>query len=167
MPRNNILIYIQQDATLHSLFISGDCSTCFGWTIIHHQERKQLYLQHLVFVIPLLLSATIVEELEPVWVCCGCQLQHTQTGSISSTIAKDSSNGVRNTRCCRWSWLRSWRWVMVPPETCRAVSRQNKLCNVASCWIYIRKDKLARSYFHLVFVTQKINNQNREMRVRY
>jgi hypothetical protein len=23
--------YIQQDATLHSLFISGNCSTCFGW----------------------------------------------------------------------------------------------------------------------------------------
>jgi len=23
-------IYIQQDATLHSLFISGNCSTCFG-----------------------------------------------------------------------------------------------------------------------------------------
>jgi hypothetical protein len=30
----------------------------------HHQEHKQLYLQHLVFVTPLLLSATIVEELE-------------------------------------------------------------------------------------------------------
>ena len=26
-----ILIYIQQDATLHGLFISGNCSTCFGW----------------------------------------------------------------------------------------------------------------------------------------
>jgi hypothetical protein len=26
-----ILVYIQQDATLHSLFISGNCSTCFGW----------------------------------------------------------------------------------------------------------------------------------------
>jgi len=25
-----IPIYIQQDATLHSLFISGNCSTCFG-----------------------------------------------------------------------------------------------------------------------------------------
>jgi len=24
-------IYIQQDSTLHSLFISGNCSTCFGW----------------------------------------------------------------------------------------------------------------------------------------
>jgi hypothetical protein len=26
-----IYLYIQQDATLHSLFISGNCSTCFGW----------------------------------------------------------------------------------------------------------------------------------------
>jgi len=26
-----IPIYIQQDATLNSLFISGNCSTCFGW----------------------------------------------------------------------------------------------------------------------------------------
>jgi hypothetical protein len=146
-------IYIQQDAALHSLFISGNCSTCFGWyhnpssgaqttvstasrichtvtaicryrervgtglsvlchllvllgdltfmgpcivsifqytrisnkmqrytvylhletalhvsggNTTHHQERIQLYLQHLVFVTPLLLSAAIVEELEPV-----------------------------------------------------------------------------------------------------
>src|SRR5215475_9812340 len=58
--------YIQQDATLHSLFISGNCSTCLGGTSTHHQERIQLYLQHLVFVTPLLLSAAIVEELEPV-----------------------------------------------------------------------------------------------------
>jgi len=64
--------------------------------------------------------------------------QHTQTSSNSSTIAADSSNGVTNTRCCRYSCLCSWWWVMVPPETCRAVSGQNKLCNVASCWIYIR-----------------------------
>jgi hypothetical protein len=28
---NCIPIYIQQDATLHSLFIPGNCSTCFGW----------------------------------------------------------------------------------------------------------------------------------------
>jgi hypothetical protein len=37
-----------------------------GGTITHQQERKQLYLQRLVFVTPLLLSAAIVEELEPV-----------------------------------------------------------------------------------------------------
>jgi hypothetical protein len=36
-----------------------------GRTTTHHQERRQLYLQHLVvFVTPLLLSAVIVEELE-------------------------------------------------------------------------------------------------------
>jgi hypothetical protein len=29
--KTNIPIYIQQDATLHSLFISGNCSTCFEW----------------------------------------------------------------------------------------------------------------------------------------
>jgi hypothetical protein len=31
----------------------------------HHQERKQLYLQHLVFVTPLLLPASILKEMEP------------------------------------------------------------------------------------------------------
>jgi hypothetical protein len=37
-----------------------------GGTSTHHQERIQLYLQKLLFVTPLLLSAAIVEELEPV-----------------------------------------------------------------------------------------------------
>jgi len=31
-----------------------------GGTTTHHQERKQLYLHHLVFVTPLLLPAAIV-----------------------------------------------------------------------------------------------------------
>jgi hypothetical protein len=53
-------------------------------------------------------------------------------------IAAGSSNGVTNTRCCRYSCLHSWRWVVVPPEICRAVSRSNKLCNFASCWTYSR-----------------------------
>jgi hypothetical protein len=37
-----------------------------GGTFTHHQECIQLYLQHLVFVTMLLLSAAIVEVLEPV-----------------------------------------------------------------------------------------------------
>jgi hypothetical protein len=64
--RNNILIYIQQDATLNSLFYLETAVHVSGGNITHHQERIQLYLQHLVFVTPLLLSAAIVEELEPV-----------------------------------------------------------------------------------------------------
>jgi len=48
--------YLYLETALH---VSGGTST-------HHQERIHLYLQHLVFVTPLLLSAAIVEELEPV-----------------------------------------------------------------------------------------------------
>jgi len=64
--------------------------------------------------------------------------QPTQTGSNSSTIAAGSNNGVANNRCCRFSCLRSWWWVVLQPEKCRAVFRSNKLCNVGSCWTYIR-----------------------------
>ena len=64
--RTNIPIHIPQDATLHSLFYLETALHVSGGTSTHHQERKQLYLQHLVFVTPLLLSAAIVEELKPV-----------------------------------------------------------------------------------------------------
>jgi len=80
MHRNDIPIYIQQDATLHSLFYLETVLHVLGGTTTHHQERKQLYLQHLVFVTPLLLP---------------------------TAIAAGRSNGVTNTRCCRYSCLRS------------------------------------------------------------
>jgi len=57
-------MYVQQDATLHSLFYLETALHVSGGTTNHHQERKQLHLKHLVFVTPLLLSAAIVEELE-------------------------------------------------------------------------------------------------------
>ena len=64
MHRNDILMYIQQHATLHSLFYLETALHVSGGTTTHRQERKQLYLQHLVFVTPLLLPAAIVEALE-------------------------------------------------------------------------------------------------------
>ena len=54
----HFLIYVQQDATLHSLFYLEIALHVSGVTSTHHQERIQLYLQHLVFVTPLLLPAT-------------------------------------------------------------------------------------------------------------
>jgi hypothetical protein len=54
MQRHTVYLYL--DNALH---VSGGTST-------YHQERIQLYPQHLVFVTPLLLSAAIVEELEQV-----------------------------------------------------------------------------------------------------
>ena len=64
MHCNYILIYIQQDATLHSLFYLETALHVSGCTITHQQERKQLYLQYLVFVTTLLLSTAIMKELE-------------------------------------------------------------------------------------------------------
>jgi len=73
---------------------SGFCACAITFqtqcTSTHNQERIQLYLQHLVLVKPLLLPAA---------------------------IAAGSSNGLTNTRCCRYSCMRSWLWVEVPPET--------------------------------------------------
>ena len=47
-----ILIYIQRDAKLHSLFYLETALHVSGGTTTHLQERKQLYLQHLVFLTP-------------------------------------------------------------------------------------------------------------------
>jgi len=54
-----ILIYIHQDATSHSLFYLETALHVSGGISTHHQERKQPYLQHLVFVRPLLPPAAI------------------------------------------------------------------------------------------------------------
>jgi hypothetical protein len=52
MQRYTVYLYLKTP-----LHVSGGTST-------HHQERIQLYLQHLVFVTPLLLSDAVVEGLE-------------------------------------------------------------------------------------------------------
>jgi hypothetical protein len=65
-PNNILIVYIQQDVKLHSLFYLETALHISGGTITHHQELKQLYLLHMVFVTPLLLSAAILEELEQV-----------------------------------------------------------------------------------------------------
>ena len=46
---SNILIYIQKVATLHSLFHLETALHVSGAITTPYQERKQLYLQHLVF----------------------------------------------------------------------------------------------------------------------
>ena len=56
MQHYTVYLYLETD-----LHISGGTST-------HHQEPIQLYLQHLIFVTPLLLPAAVVEEVELVTV---------------------------------------------------------------------------------------------------
>jgi hypothetical protein len=68
MHRNYIPIYnISKKTQRYTVYLYLETALHIaGGTCTHHQERMQLYLQHLVFVTPLLLSAAIVEELEPV-----------------------------------------------------------------------------------------------------
>ena len=71
MHRNNVLAYIQQGATLHSLFYLDTALHSLGGTTTHHQEHKQLYLQHLVFVT--LLPAATGTGLSVLWVAHATQ----------------------------------------------------------------------------------------------
>jgi hypothetical protein len=83
---NSIPIYIQQDATLDSLLISGNCSTCFGW-YFHPSSGAHT----------------------TVFTASG--ICHTVTAICrysSAAIAAGRSNGATNTRCCRYSCLRFW-----------------------------------------------------------
>jgi hypothetical protein len=75
MQRYTVYLYLET-----ALHVSGGTST-------HHQKRIQLYLQYMVFVTLLLLSAAIVEELEP-------------TGLSVLWVAYA-------VRCCRYNCMRS------------------------------------------------------------
>ena len=91
VQRKYISIHIQQDATLHSLFICGNCSTCFGWYLhpssgAHNCIYSIWHLSNRYCYLPL-----IAEELE------------LQSSSNSSAIAVGNSNGLTSARCCRYS----------------------------------------------------------------
>jgi hypothetical protein len=77
----NIFQYISNKIQLYTVYLYLETAVhVSGGTSTHHQERIQLYLQHLVFVTPLLLPAA---------------------------VAARSSKGLTNTRCCRYSCMRS------------------------------------------------------------
>ena len=75
-------------------------------------KTTKLYLQHLVFLKPLLLAAAILEELRQVAVA---------VWQIPVTVD---------------TFLCSCWWVGNPPETCRALYRKKKLFNFAFSWLY-------------------------------
>ena len=91
--------------------ISGNCSTCFGW-----------------YFYPSSVAHTTVST--AFGIC------HTVTATCRYRGRVGTGLSV-HTQTSRYSCMPSWWWVEVTPVTCRAVSRYNKLRNVASCSIYI------------------------------
>ena len=128
---SNIIIYVYPTRCNVAQFIlSGNWSTCFGW--YHHPSSGAQTTVSTASGICHTISAIcryrgrVGTDLSVLW------------AAYATHSTADSNNGVTNTRFCRYSCLRSWWWVVVSPEICRAVSMYNKLCNAASCWIYIR-----------------------------
>ena len=106
---NSIPIYIQQDATLHSLFISGNCSTCFGW-YFHPSSRAHTT----VFT-----ASGICHTVTAI-----CRYR----GRVTVWQIPDA---VYTVVCATDD---AWKYQ---PKHLEQFSDINKLCNVASCWIYI------------------------------
>jgi hypothetical protein len=120
MQRYTIYLYLET-----ALHVSGGTST-------HYQERIQMYLQHLVFVTPLLLSAALVEELEPVWVCCGWLRPPTAHSNREIAVTVWQIPDAVGTVVCAPD--DGWKYH---PKHVEQFPVINKVYNVASCLIYI------------------------------
>jgi hypothetical protein len=61
--------------------------------------------------------------------------------TVSATFRDRIFRSLTSASCCIYSYLCSWCWVELSPETCRAVlQKYNKLYIVASCWTIIDTD---------------------------
>ena len=81
---------------------------------------------------------------------------------------------LTSTRYCKYSYICSWWWVEIPPETCRAVSEINKLCKDASRWKYIKRNILrlhgplnVKRYCFFVFLRILIKSKTVPNKVTY
>ena len=173
------------NSTLHSLFISENCSTCFGWylhpssgahttvstasgtcqTVTARGRSKPdgtrwrvggevkgkqaigegshylaLYLGTWSMVCPLIRTSRLPvvdwtdspadlnglvhfsERPNLVSARVPSRFKRALPAAIVEELA-GSSNGLTSTRCYRYSCVCSWWWVEIPPETCRAVLR--------------------------------------------
>jgi len=125
--RESMSIIVQRDATLYSLLylckllymfrvvtppiIRSTCNCNYG---IWHWSNRLCYL-------PLSWSR---------WNC----------RSNGSMIAEDSRDGLTSAICCNYSYMCSWWWVKLPPETCRAFYR-----NIINCTESLQFQRLHHS----------------------
>ena len=118
--RKRIFKCNQQDATLHNLFISVKCSTCFRRFLRPSSGAQKLYIQHRV------LCQTFT-------VTCHC---HGTSSNSSTTVAGSSKVFTK------YPMLYIQFWAPADGRRNRLkhvehFTEINKLCNVASCWLYL------------------------------
>ena len=117
-----IFKYNQQDATLHELFISVKCSTCFRRFLRQSSEAQKLYMQHRVLCQTF--SAT-----------CHCR------GRDVLSLQRQWQVAVKfweSTRCCIYSFWAPDDGRRNRLKHVEHFTEINKLCNVASCCLYLK-----------------------------
>ena len=61
--------------------------------------------------------ASSLQKYDKLYIVASCR-------SSYSTTAEGNRDGLTSARCCDYSYMCSWWWVELPPETCRASSLQ-------------------------------------------
>jgi hypothetical protein len=139
---NSIPIYIQQDATLHILFISGNCYTCFGWYFssssgAHTTVSTASGICHTVTAI-CRYRGRVETGLSVVWVAYATHstLKPVPTlprkRQLAVTVLWQIPDAVDTVVCAPDD---GWKYH---PKHVEQFPDMNKLCNIASCWIYLR-----------------------------
>ena len=109
-----LLIYFKQDATLHSLFISGKLLYMFRVVsppIISSTNNCIYSIWYLSnrYYYPLICFGVVADLCQQPHQNRSIQFPHnTQTSCNSSTIAAGNSNDLTSSRYCKYSFLCSW-----------------------------------------------------------
>jgi len=130
---------------LHSLFISGNCSTCFGWYFYPSSEAHTTVstasaICHTVTAI-CRYRGRVGTGLSVLWVAYATAVMVWQLSYAVDTVVCAPDDG--------------WKYH---PKHVEQFSDINKLCNVASCWIFI--GILLGAHYILHINRIRVNNQN-------
>jgi len=176
--RKYIPIYIQQDVTLHSLFISGNCSTCFGWYFHpssgeHTTVSTESGICHTVTAICHLL--VLLGDLTFMGTCIviysniypkRCNVtQFIYIWKLLYMFRVVLPPIIRSVyKCIYRIWYLSHRYCYLPLSwkswnqyecAVGGVGQINKLCDVASCWMYIGILLGAHCILHISWIRVK------------
>jgi hypothetical protein len=147
--------YIQQDDTLHSLFICGYCSTCFGWCF-HTSSGAHTTVSTASGICQTVTGicryrGRVGTGLSVLWVAYAPPT-HTVTSLVTDHSWKHVHPGNHTvTRGCKGSLRRLLMMDTIVPETCWAVStRQNNKYKIdcASGWMFYWIFEDARNHKH-------------------
>ena len=157
MHRKYILIYIQQNATLRSLFISGNCSTCFGW-YLHPSSGAHTTIYSIWYLLEDYIPIYIQQDatLHSLFISGNCSTCfrwyfHPSSGAYTTV---PTASGICHTVTVVCAPDDGWKYH---PEHIEQFSDINKLCKVASCWIYIGILLGAHYILHISRISVKNN----------